>query len=139
MEVITKAGIRLEVFKVNSPVQIVVAGPEALKERIVFWSFHGSKLIEPSIELVFTLGAKPTLGELTLSTSSWAFADDLAASGIREALTATKGPCVFSAELMPVSFVQRNGFRAGQLASYHRLVLATEQGPVNLSVRNVTI
>lgn len=129
MEVTTAEGATVQVFKVDSPVQIVVSGPDALKERVVLWAPHRRKPIEPSIELVFTLADVPASGTLTLTSNSWALAHDLAENGLRDALATAKRPCLVSAQLVLVSFLAKNGINAGQLVSYERLRLVPLKAP----------
>ncbi|WP_424936642.1 MULTISPECIES: hypothetical protein [Bacteria] len=72
----------------------------------------------PDIDLFFRLADEPDLGVFKFKTGSWGFASDLAYNGVDEKLEAAEGPVAATLKLSPVSFVAKNGPRAGQTVSY---------------------
>lgn len=73
---------------------------------------------EPNISLAFRLAEDPDLGIFRFQTGSWSMASDLARDGVAEALEGIDGPTLATLELEGVSFIAKNGPRAGQTVSY---------------------
>lgn len=73
---------------------------------------------EPQIELYFRLAEAEDLGIFKFQTASWSLASDLAYFGVDEELEAAGGPVRAVLGLEEVSFVAKNGPRAGQTVSY---------------------
>jgi len=89
---------------------------------------------EPSIELTFRLAEEPDLGLFRYQTGSWSLVSDLAYTGFEDALADAIGDSpVGKAKavlgLEEVSFVAKNGPRAGQTVNYTKPVLKV-LGPV---------
>lgn len=78
---------------------------------------------EPRAELRFRLAAAPDLGELTLTTGSWSFAQDLARDQMDDEIKAYEGPILATLKIEPVSFVAKNGPMKGQEVNYNKPVL----------------
>jgi hypothetical protein len=77
----------------------------------------------PQIELYFRLAAQEDLGIFKFQTGSWGLAQDLAAYDIEGELAAIDGPARAIIELEEVSFVAKNGPRAGQTVQYTKPIL----------------
>jgi hypothetical protein len=73
---------------------------------------------EPSIELYFRLADEPDLGIFKFQSGSWSLATDLARDGIDEALEEIDGPARATLGLEEVSFVAKQGPRAGSTVQY---------------------
>lgn len=78
---------------------------------------------EPDVDLFFRLAEDPDLGIFKFKTASWGFASDLARNDtfqdIEDYATDADGRGVRAVlKLEPVSFVAKNGPRAGQTVSY---------------------
>lgn len=73
---------------------------------------------EPSIELTFRLADDPDLGIFRFQSGSWSLASDIAHDGVDVELEEIDGPTLATLELEHVSFVAKNGPRAGQTVSY---------------------
>lgn len=84
---------------------------------------------EPSIELIFRLAEEPDLGLFRYQTGSWSLVSDLAYNGVEDALAEIDGPAKATLALEEVSFVAKNGPRAGQTVNYTKPVLKI-LGPV---------
>ncbi|CCQ44297.1 putative uncharacterized domain protein [Pseudarthrobacter siccitolerans] len=81
---------------------------------------------EPQIEVYFRLAENPDLGIFKFQTGSWSMASDLAYNGVEDELAdliADHGKAKAILELEEVSFVAKNGPRAGQTVSYTKPVL----------------
>lgn len=72
----------------------------------------------PSIELYFRLVEEPDLGIMKYRTSSWGFAEELAANDTEGELASYDGPVLASLELEHIEYTAKRGPRAGQLVSY---------------------
>lgn len=77
----------------------------------------------PQIELYFRLVGEEDLGIFKFQTGSWSLAYDLAADGIEDQLAEIGGPARAFLELEEVSFIAKNGPRAGQTVQYTKPVL----------------
>lgn len=73
---------------------------------------------EPQVELYFRLADNPDLGIFKFQSGSWGLVRNLAADGVDEKLRALGGPALARLYLEEVSFVAKNGPRAGQTVSY---------------------
>jgi hypothetical protein len=139
----TKGEDSIEVLTAVPEVEILIEDTSKLRQRMVLWSragklvidaTGGSELIdatpalprgpEPLIEITFTLAAAPALGPFSLQSKSWNLAADLARSGFAEQLTAFGAPAQARLSLVPVSFLARNGPRAGERVSFCKPSLA---------------
>lgn len=78
---------------------------------------------EPQIEVYFRLAANPDLGIFKFQTGSWSLASDLAYAGVEDELDEIDGPTKATLKLEEVSFVAKNGPRAGQTVQYTKPVL----------------
>ncbi|UVK59052.1 recombination directionality factor [Microbacterium phage Cen1621] len=80
----------------------------------------------PDIELYFRLASDPDLGIFRFQTGSWSLVSDIAYNGIEQQLAeATEdGPATATLKLEPVSFVAKNGPRAGQTVSFTKSSIA---------------
>lgn len=78
---------------------------------------------EPDIEVFFRLAAEPDLGIFKFKTGSWSMASDLAYNATAEALADLEGPAKATLKLEEVSFIAKNGPRAGQTVNYTKPVL----------------
>lgn len=83
---------------------------------------------EPQIEVYFRLADEPDLGIFKFQTGSWSMASDLAYNDVegdlREyAADSESGKVAGVLKLEEVSFVAKNGPRAGQTVSYTKPVL----------------
>jgi hypothetical protein len=81
---------------------------------------------EPQIEVYFRLAEDPDLGIFKFQTGSWSMASDLAyndTEGELADLIADHGKVKATLKLEEVSFVAKNGPRAGQTVSYTKPVL----------------
>lgn len=83
---------------------------------------------EPQIEVYFRLAENPDLGIFKFQSGSWSLASDLGYNGVAEALEEIDGPAKATLALEEVSFVAKNGPRAGQTVTYTKPVL-TINGP----------
>ncbi|ROP74085.1 hypothetical protein EDF19_0160 [Curtobacterium sp. PhB115] len=139
----TKGEDSFEVFTAVPEVEIILADAKALRQRMVLWSRPGKLVIdsdggeelvddtpapfrgpEPLIDLTFGLAAAPELGRFVLRSHSWSWATDLARNGTGEQLAAAPTPVRASLALEKVSFIAKNGPRAGQLVAYSKPRLA---------------
>lgn len=73
---------------------------------------------EPSIEIYFRLEADPDLGLFKFSSASWSLVRDLDFDGTEAAIADIDGPVRCRLGLENVSFVAKNGPRAGQTVSF---------------------
>ncbi|QNO12691.1 recombination directionality factor [Arthrobacter phage Snek] len=83
---------------------------------------------EPQIEVYFRLADEPDLGIFKFQTGSWSMASDLAYNGTDDELAdavadSEENKARATLELEEVSFVAKNGPRAGQTVSYTKPVL----------------
>jgi hypothetical protein len=78
---------------------------------------------EPQIEVYFRLAENPDLGIFKFQTGSWSLASDLAYNGVEDELSDIDGPTKATLALEEVSFVAKNGPRAGQTVNYTKPVL----------------
>ncbi|QNJ56531.1 recombination directionality factor [Arthrobacter phage Niobe] len=83
---------------------------------------------EPQIEVYFRLADDPELGIFKFQTGSWSMASDLAYNGTDDDLAdavadSEEGKARGTLKLEEVSFVAKNGPRAGQTVSYTKPVL----------------
>ncbi|AYN58514.1 hypothetical protein HOU70_gp33 [Arthrobacter phage Liebe] len=157
----------LEVFTASGEAEIILAGPSALRQRMVLWGRNG-KLIQsgdgetldypddrkgepdpdaelsfqerkkkgqdgvgpvPQIEVYFRLAANPDLGLFKFQTGSWSLAQDLVRDDVEGQLAdyaadSDTGTVRAVLKLEEVSFVAKNGPRAGQTVNYTKPVLA---------------
>jgi len=139
----TKGEDSIEVFTAVPEVEIILADAKALRQRMVLWSRAGKLVIdsdggkelvdetpapfrgpEPLIDLTFSLEVAPELGRFGLRSHSWNWATDLARSGTGERLAASPTPVRASLALEKVSFIAKNGPRAGQPVAYTKPKLA---------------
>lgn len=135
----TKGEDTIEVFTATEEVEVIIADASKLRQRMVLWSRAGKLVIDsdggmelvdeapavtrgpdPLIDLTFTLAVASELGQFWLRSHSWSWASDLAQSNVSEQLADIAGPARASLALQPVSFVARNGSRAGELVAYTR-------------------
>lgn len=72
----------------------------------------------PDIELYFRLAEEPDLGIFKWQTGSWSLVQDLVRDGIDEKLAAIEGAIRVRIGLEEVSFIAKNGPRAGQTVNY---------------------
>jgi len=72
----------------------------------------------PQTELYFRLAADKDLGIFKFQSGSWGLAYDVAAEDLDGQLAAADGPVKAILKLEPVSFIAKNGPRAGQTVSY---------------------
>jgi hypothetical protein len=147
---------KIEVFTGVDGVDVILAGPSALRQRMVLWSRAGKLIIDsdgetyadgspdpdaeltfqerkkkgqdgigpaPQIELYFRLAAEPDLGIFKFQTGSWSMAQDLARYDVEGQLAEIDGPTKAVLKLEEVSFVAKNGPRAGQTVQYTKPVL----------------
>ncbi len=77
----------------------------------------------PQIELYFRLAAQEDLGIFKFQTGSWSLAQDLAAYDVEGELAEINGPTRAVIALEEVSFVAKQGPRAGQTVTYTKPVL----------------
>lgn len=82
----------------------------------------------PQIELFFRLVGEEDLGIFKFQTGSWSMAADLVRDGVEDALEAAAaasetGKVLATLELEEVSFVAKNGPRAGQTVQYTKPIL----------------
>lgn len=82
----------------------------------------------PDISLTFRLADEPDLGLFRFKTASWGWASDLVRNDVEARLYAADGPVRATLKLEPVSFVAKNGARAGQTVSYTKSSVEIE-GP----------
>lgn len=75
---------------------------------------------EPQIELYFRLADDPDLGLFKFQSGSWSMVSDLAYHGVPEALEDADGPQLATLRIEEVSFVAKNGPRAGQTVTYNK-------------------
>lgn len=83
---------------------------------------------EPQIELYFRLVGAEDLGIFKFQTGSWSMVSDLAYDGTEDALAdaiadSATGKAKATLKIEEVSFVAKNGPRAGQTVSYNKPVL----------------
>ncbi|WAB10807.1 recombination directionality factor [Arthrobacter phage Tuck] len=83
---------------------------------------------EPQIEVYFRLADDPDLGIFKFQTGSWSMASDLAYNDVEGELAdyvadSDSGKVLASLKLEEVSFVAKNGPRAGQTVTYTKPVL----------------
>lgn len=145
----------LEVFTASPEVEIILADPGALRQRMILWS-RGELVIDsdgktyadgtpdpdadrsfaerkekgqdglgpsPQIEVYFRLKEEPDLGIFKYQTGSWSLAQDLVREQTVEALEEINGPTLATLAIEEVSFVAKNGPRAGQTVTYNKPVL----------------
>jgi hypothetical protein len=77
----------------------------------------------PQIEVYFRLAEEPDLGIFKFQTGSWSMAQDIPRDGTVEALEEIGGPAKATLTLEKVSFIAKNGPRAGQTVEYMKPVL----------------
>lgn len=77
----------------------------------------------PQIEVYFRLAEEPDLGVFKYQTGSWSMVQDLVRDQTVEALEEIDGPALASLKIEEVSFVAKNGPRAGQTITYKKPVL----------------
>lgn len=151
----------LETFTATSEVDVILAGPQALRQRMVLWG-RGGKMIQsgdgefldypddkkgepdpdadlsfaerkkkgqdgigpvPQIEVYFRLAEDPDLGIFKFQTGSWSMAQDIVRDAVDDDLAAIDGPTKATLLLEHVSFVAKNGPRAGKTVEYTKPVL----------------
>ena len=78
---------------------------------------------EPQIELYFRLAENPELGIFKFQSGSWSLASDLAYNSVSEELEDIDGKARATLALEEVSFVAKQGPRAGQTVSYTKPVV----------------
>ena len=106
----------------HAPVEVLIDGPEAITQKPIRWLRH-APMDEPHIEVLFRFEDSRDLGIFRLQTASWSFASDLAYNGTVDQLGMAKGPMRATLEMKRVSYVARNGLRAGQIVIYAKPVL----------------
>ena len=120
----TKSEDNLEVFTATPEVEIILADPKALRQRMVLWSRAGNGPgPSPQIEVYFRLAQEPDLGIFKYQTGSWSLASDLVRNETEEALEEIDGPTLATLAIEEVSFVAKNGPRKGQTVTYNKPVL----------------
>jgi hypothetical protein len=77
---------------------------------------------EPEIAIYFRLAKSPVLGVFEFTTVSWSFASDLACLSGREAPDAANLGTKAALSLESVSFISKNGPRAGSFVQYTKPV-----------------
>lgn len=80
----------------------------------------------PQIEVYFRLAEEPDLGVFKYQTGSWSMVQDLVRDQTVEALEEIDGPALASLKIEEVSFVAKNGPRAGQTITYKKPVLTVK-------------
>ena len=78
----------------------------------------------PDVELYFRLADDPDLGVFKFQSGSWSLVSDLAHFDIEGELEGIGGPARATLKLEEVSFVAKNGPRAGQTVTYTKPVLS---------------
>ncbi|MFJ6155768.1 hypothetical protein ACIQF8_20290 [Pseudarthrobacter sp. NPDC092184] len=106
-----------------SKIDIIISGPDALKQEGYFLNGRRPELRDFAITLSFRLGALPELGALTLTSKSFAFASQLVQDEVRERLEEIDGPASATLETVDVSSTPKNGERASEAVSYSHPVL----------------
>lgn len=152
----SKGEDNLEVFTASADVEIIIAGPSSLRQRMVLWGRNGKPIYTtdgetkddgspdpdallsfqerkqkgrdgtgptPDVEVYFRLAANPDLGIFKFQTGSWSLVSDLARDGVEAALAEIDGPTLAVIRLEEVSFVAKNGPRAGQTVQYTKPVI----------------
>lgn len=133
----TKGEDTIEVFTATEEVEVIIADASKLRQRMVLWSRAGKLVIdsdgeselseesratprspEPLIELTFDLAVALDLGRFGLRSNSWSMASDIPRDGTAEAMEAIEGPILATLALEKVSFIAKNGPRAGQAVEY---------------------
>jgi hypothetical protein len=79
---------------------------------------------EPQIEVYFRLVGEEDLGIFKFQTGSWSMASDLGYNDTEGQLEEIDGPALAKLTLEEVSFVAKNGPRAGQTVNYTKPVLS---------------
>jgi hypothetical protein len=106
-----------------SKIDIIISGPDALKQEVYFLNGRRPELLNFAITLRFRMADLPELGVpgldvLTLTSKSFAFASQLAEDNVKERLEEIGGPARATLETGDVSFTRKNGQRAGEAVSY---------------------
>lgn len=123
-----KGGDVHEVFTAAESVEVILAGPSAVRERMVLWGRNGKLILAgdgesgmgPQIEVYFTLVEQPNLGIFEFRSGSWPLARSLAADRLVDQLEQIGGPVRATLVLEHVKFTAKSGKRAGQLVSFTR-------------------
>lgn len=79
---------------------------------------------EPQVEIYFRIAGVEDLGLFKFQSGSWSLVGDLGYNGTADELEEIDGPTRATLSLEEVSFVAKNGPRAGQTVSYTKPVLA---------------
>ena len=111
-----------------SKIDIIISGPESLKQEGYFLLGARPELRDFAITLRFRMVDLPEVGMpgldvLTLTSKSWAFASQLAEDNAKERLEEIGGPARATLETEDVSFTRKNGQRAGEAVSFSHPVL----------------
>ncbi|PZE34991.1 hypothetical protein DEJ31_13020 [Curtobacterium sp. MCPF17_031] len=144
----TKGEDSIEVFTAVPEVEVLIEDASKLRQRMVLWSRAGKLVIdsdgseelvdetpapfrgpEPLIDLTFRLAAAPEVGRFCLRSRSWNWATDLARHGTAKQLAAIPTPVRACLALEKVSFIAKNGPRAGEWVSYSKPSLALASQP----------
>jgi hypothetical protein len=145
-----RAEDNIEVFTASKEVEIILAGPKALRQRMVLWSRAGKLISDsdgetlsdgdveahvtsngpaPQIEICFRLAARPDLGVFVFQTGSWSLAQQLATDQIEAKIAGARAPVAARLSLELVSFVSKNGPKAGEDVRYTRPVFSLTAWP----------
>jgi hypothetical protein len=146
----TKGEDSIEVFTAVPEIEVLIEDASKLRQRMVLWSRAGKLVIDsdgetdpdamlsfqerkkkgqdglgpsPQIEVYFRLAEEPDLGIFKFQTGSWSMAQDIPRDGTVEALEEIGGPAKATLALEKVSFIAKNGPRAGQTVEYTKPVL----------------
>lgn len=111
-----------------SKIDIIISGPDALKQEGYFLKGRRPELRDFAITLRFCMADLPEVGVpgldvLTLTSKSFAFASQLAEDNVMERLEEIGGPTRATLETEDVSFTRKNCERAGEAVSYAHPVL----------------
>ena len=105
-------------------VDVVIDGPSSTRQLVVLDGPGGRPA--PQIEVYFRLAEEPDLGVFKYQTGSWSMVQDLVRDQTVEALEEIDGPALASLKIEEVSFVAKNGPRAGQTITYKKPVLTVK-------------
>lgn len=101
---------------------ITLDGPDALRD-LGYYNKTRNQSVSRT-ELRYRLAARPDLGALFLTSSSFAFLAQLREDGVFERLVEIDGPAKAALEIRTVTFTARRGAYAGKKVTAKRPVLS---------------
>ncbi|MFJ4168747.1 hypothetical protein ACIPY3_04485 [Paenarthrobacter sp. NPDC089714] len=110
--------------EVPDGLEILLDGPDAIRQSMLFWQKGSLEPPKPQIELSFRRADRPEEGVYTFKSSSWSLAFDLVAEGTLEKLARIDGPARAVLRLEEASYKARNGERRGETVTLLRPVLS---------------